>query len=182
MNLVEQIKKIGPDALKPIYLDYKPTFIKSMLRYTKDLDLRIDAFHEAMVSFYEYCLEGKYDENKSSPQTLIYLMGRAYLLNRLKKENKITAREEDGLEYLQKGINLHFDMTLDSYEAQIHQALQNLGEKCRELIHLFYYHNYSIDAIMHRLNYKNENVVSSHKARCISQLKQIMQSNKNATN
>ncbi|MBK8504206.1 MAG: hypothetical protein IPL46_19565 [Saprospiraceae bacterium] len=77
MDILAEIQKDGYKALKTLYQMIKPGFLQHMHRYTSDPDIRLDAFHEAMLAFYEYCIAGKYNPEKSSPKTLVYLMGRA---------------------------------------------------------------------------------------------------------
>ena len=175
----EDLIREGKDALEPMYRELKPQFLKYMMRYSKELEIRIDAFHEAMIAFYEYCIKGKYDPQKSSPKTLIFNMGKAYIINRLRKEKKIVlGKSEDILPEFEQRIKDQMNFSLNENEIEIQNALAQLGEKCKTLLKLFYYSNYSIDAIMHRLNYKNENVVSSHKSRCIKKLKEVIKKNK----
>ena len=174
-GIAEAIRQDGHRALKPLYKELKAPFIKYMKRYCNDDDIRLDAFHEAMIAFYEYCLAGSYDATKSSPKTLIFRMGHAYLINRLKKRRRMVHNEEMIDVEINEQIKNQFDLRLTDQEQDIKAALKKLGEKCRNLLEMFFYHNFSIDAIKERMQYKNENVVSSHKSRCIKQLKEILQ-------
>ena len=173
MDIVRAIQKDGNQALKSIYAQVKPVFLNYMLRYTGDEDLRLDAFHEAMIAFYEYCRDGKYDPQRSSPKTIIIMMGRAYIINRLKKENKMVSQNPHDKDnpYSSMMQNWHKENTNKS-DIEIRQALDKLGEKCKQLLIYFYYYNFGIDVIRERMEYKNDNVVSSHKSRCIKQLKE----------
>ena len=178
MLTVESVRQNGQQALKPLYQELKPMFLQYMLRYTQDYDHRLDAFHEAMIAFYEYCIYGKYDPSKSAPKTLIINMGRAYLINRLKKESKSSYQDKDEMELsLNKLMKNQMEFKLDDNEFKIKEALLQLGDKCKELLLMFYYHNYGVEVIKERMQYKNENVVSSHKSRCIKKLKELLKIN-----
>lgn len=175
IDFLNALQTDGEQALKPLYMKIKPEYLHFMAKYTKDLDVRLDSFHEAFIAFYEYCVRGKYDPQKSSPKTMIFMMGRSYLINRLKKEKRkreITQQMVDP--EIQEHMDDHFNLELDEDIVKIRVALSSLGEKCRELLRLFYYHNYSIGAILQEMDYKNENVVSSHKSRCLKQLREIL--------
>ena len=173
----ESISKYGKDALEPLYRELKPQFLRYMLHYNSDINIRLDAFHEAMIAFYEYCLKGKYDPNKSSPKTMIFRMGRAYLINRLKKENRTTDLESSQVDkHIQALVDGQLNFELNEHELEVKNAMKKLGEKCRDLLQLFFYYNYTIDVIKGKMNYKNTNVVSSHKSRCIKKLKEILKS------
>ncbi len=168
----------GRDALKPLYLELKPSFMQYMRRYTQEENLRLDAYHEAMVAFYEYCVEGHYDPSRSAPKTLIFKMGSAYLINRLKKERREIQDEDVADLKIHERLIEQYEFELTESETEIKAALLQLGKKCRELLELYFYHNFSIEVIRYRMHYKNDNVVSSHKSRCIKQIKEILTKNK----
>jgi RNA polymerase sigma-70 factor (ECF subfamily) len=67
-----------------------------------------------------------------------------------------------------------YEFSLNESEVLVRNALLKIGEKCRQLLQLFFYQNYNIQEIMEKMGYKNENVVSSHKSRCVKQLKEIL--------
>lgn len=179
LKLSETIRQQGHEALKPLYQELKPLFLTYMKRYTQDAEIRLDAFHEAMIAFYEYCVVGKYDASRSAPKTMVFMMGRAYLINRLKLERRNTSEEGDKIHrHIEHQVMQQYHFALTESETLICEALLKLGEKCRELLQLFFYRNYSIEAIAEQMNYKNENVVSAHKSRCIKQLKELIQDDK----
>ncbi len=57
--------------------------------------------------------------------------------------------------------------------------IAQLGEPCKELLSLFYFHNFSMESIAERLGYKNDKVAKSQKARCLKELKAGAESLKN---
>ncbi|MEM9936719.1 MAG: sigma-70 family RNA polymerase sigma factor, partial [Bacteroidota bacterium] len=54
------------------------------------------------------------------------------------------------------------------------QAYQQMGDKCRELLKLFYYRGFSIKEIVVETGYKDENTVKSYKSRCLKKLKETI--------
>lgn len=175
LDIQAAIQKQGYNALKTLYQELKPGFLHYMLRYTPDPNMRLDAYHEAMIAFYEYCMKGKYQSEKSSPKTMVFLMGRAYLINRIKREQRSVLHKDEMVDaHIEEQIVQQYEFALDDSEVLIKNALLKIGEKCRELLQLFFYHHFSIQDIMEKMSYKNENVVSSHKSRCIKQMKEIL--------
>jgi RNA polymerase sigma factor (sigma-70 family) len=166
-------------TLKPLYLQLKSGYLGFMSKYTKDEQLLLDSYHEAFIAFYEYCLQGKYDPQKSSPKTMIYMMGRAYLINRLKKEQRINKGIKEKIDTdIQTSMDLQVNFEIDGQSQRVQKALAVLGEKCRELLKLFYYRNLTLGDIKDEMQYKNENVVSSHKSRCLKQLREMLKEEK----
>lgn len=172
-DFVAALQEKGKEALKPLYMKTKAPFLAYMRRYTNDRHLQVDAFHEAMIAFYEYCVRGKYDPNLASPKTLIIKMGSAYLMNRLKKEGRNSSIVDNDLELLaEKMMTRHLDFSLSMREMELKKKLTKLGEKCREILLSFFYYNMSIESIRVQMGYKNDNVVSSHKSRCLKKLRE----------
>ena len=101
------------------------------------------------------------------------------ILDRIKSTIKERKLKEELL-IDQKEIELSsFEMDIfNPTQDRIQTALQQLSESCRKLMILFYYRQYSIEAIMHSMGYLNENVTKSHKSRCLKQLKEIFTSKK----
>jgi DNA-directed RNA polymerase specialized sigma24 family protein len=50
---------------------------------------------------------------------------------------------------------------------QLENALGQLGEQCRKLLVLCYFHNYSTEALQHEFDYSSVDVVRTKKYRCI---------------
>ncbi len=177
-QIVADIQSKGKEALKPLYLKIKPQFLSYMQRYTSDRDLLLDAFHEAMIAFYEYVLGDKFDAAKGTARTLIFQMGKAYLINRLKKERRLSNVDTFDVSVENRKWIHHegvFQPTED--DPALKHAISMLGEKCRDLLFMFFYENFSVAVIKERMNYKNVNVVSSHKSRCLKQLRIILDKN-----
>ena len=59
----------------------------------------------------------------------------------------------------------------------LQQHLKSLGEKCQQLLTLFYYRGLTIQEIMEAENYNSENVVKAAKSRCMKTLKEKIKSN-----
>jgi RNA polymerase sigma-70 factor (ECF subfamily) len=127
-----------------------------------------------MLAFYDIWLEGKYDATRASISTLLCAIGRNKLLTRLGKQTRdVEWTELDSL------LDVGAEETSEVEETrlnEIERALGILGEGCREIIVLFYYHRRSIGEITKQLSYKNDNVVKAHKSRCMKRLKEIIQS------
>lgn len=140
-----------------------------------DEDL-VDAFQEAIIAFYEYCIRGKYDQSLSSPKTMIFTMGKYALLKSQKQQSRSVSIDEKILDqYTFDHIEMDQEEELTYAQMQIKKGLEGLNEKCQQIIKLFYLYRYSIEAIVEELGYQNENVVRSHKSRCLKRLRDFLQ-------
>ncbi len=52
-------------------------------------------------------------------------------------------------------------------EAEINQAIENLGEPCRTILLHYYFHQLSLERIAEQLHYANANVAKQQKFRCV---------------
>ena len=113
-----------------------------MKRYTDDVVIRQDAFHEAMIAFYEYCLAGKFDPAKSAPKTLVFKMGSAYLINRLKKDQRMVSGDEQVDRVLAVKMDNQIQFELTQRQSELKARLLQLGDQCQKLLAMFYYNNF----------------------------------------
>jgi RNA polymerase sigma-70 factor (ECF subfamily) len=133
----------------------------------------LDIYQDSIIAFYENVENGKLTTLKSSLKTYIFSIGKYSIYNLMKKDNKTVSFEKEHIENLDLSI-ISDRMESESKVALVQEALNKIGERCRQVLILFYYHSYSIEALMHEMDYKNENVVRSHKSRCLKTLKEIL--------
>jgi RNA polymerase sigma factor (sigma-70 family) len=55
----------------------------------------------------------------------------------------------------------------------IETCLDRLGEPCKSLLELYYYHSMSMEEIAERMNYKNRFTSKNLKYKCINRLRRI---------
>lgn len=87
-----------------------------------------------------------------------------------KKENKLTDKLDGDLTqpeetWLEKETKL----------IQVEKAVQQLGEQCREILHLFYNLGWNLMDIAQKIGLRNEKVAKVQKYRCIQKAKEFIQ-------
>lgn len=177
-DLIRRCRTEGMEAITEVYKRYRNEFLSFARQYNSAAprETLLNAWHDAVIDFYEIALAGRYDPQKSSLKTFLFSIGKYKLLNQLKKEGKNQFLSIEENDFLQ---NPDFSFLkreqLAEKEQLIKKGLDMLGEKCRELLILIYYRQYSSEAVQIAMNYGNANVVYSHKSRCLKQLKAILQ-------
>ena len=172
-DIVQWMKINANQAVAYLYKQYRDEFFTFARRYTTDDSSMVDAFQEAIIAFYEYCIKGKYDPERSSPKTMLFGIARYTLLNAKKKQGRIIGMEDLSDLRLEDEIVDHFiDEELTEKQLRIKEGLSILNENCRKIISLFYFFEYSIEAIVKEMGYQNGNVVRSHKSRCLKRLRE----------
>ena len=93
-------------------------------------------------------------------------------------------KEQKNIEY-ENIDNFHFEWEEYADEEdneeikQIRASFSKMGEKCQEILRLFYYQEKNLDEITNIMQYQNKDVAKSQKSRCIKQLKELIKPNRN---
>lgn len=163
-------------AITKLYIEYRDDFIRHTTKYQLTVEERIDIYQDAFIVIYEGIKKGTIKLEKSL-QHYLYGVGRNMIIDEINKQIKERKSKET---FSKKRIEFEIDLMsrdedLSEKQELLLTGINNLSDKCREILILFYYRKYSIDAIMHNMNYQNENVTKSHKSRCLKQLKTFLQ-------
>ncbi len=173
--LIQSVREDGMKALESVYRAFRGEFLGFGRRFqVSDADI-LDAFQDAIIAFYENVMEGKIEELGSSVKTYIFSIGKYQLLNKLKRDKRTVDEIESSMEF-ENPFQNKFHLT--HQQTMMKSALDNLGKQCQRLILLFYYRRFSIEAIMHEMNYSNENTVKANKSRCMKSLKEVVKNQK----
>ena len=63
----------------------------------------------------------------------------------------------------------------EMYLRQLEQAIQRIGEKCQELLRLFYSAGWNMSAIAAKIGLRNDKVAKAQKYRCLNKVKELIQ-------
>lgn len=172
--LLEGLKNGNEKTLSKVYLIYKSDF----LGYAKKFDLPkedvIDVYQDAILALQENVVSGKLTELSSSLKTYIFSIAKYMIYRKLRKKNKVQLQEFN--EFTNTEINQDYDFLfakeLTENQKKLQIAFKQLGKKCKLLLTLLYYKNYSLDDVLEELDYTSKDVVKSQKSRCLKTLKQ----------
>lgn len=177
-SLFESLKEGSELAFKKVYEDNRALFLNFARRYPLGDDEVLDAYQDSYVALYENIQNGKFSELKSSISTYLISIGKYKLMERLRKKNKQTNNEFIlyNTENMDNEVEL-FDIINDELSQEqklLKKYFETLGEKCKQILTLFYYKQYNIKEIVAAGKYNNENVVKSQKSRCLKSLKEAI--------
>lgn len=175
--LLEALKNGSDKAFKEVYQENRNKFLSFARKYGLSEQDLLDVYQDAYITLYENIAAGKLVKLSSSLSTYLISIGKYKILERLRK-NKYDVKNETLLdltgqtdEYL-TSFNLEIE-ELTPDEELLAQYFNQLGDKCKAILIMFYYKKYSIREIMKAGNYNTENVVKSQKSRCLKTLKQL---------
>lgn len=177
-SLFEALKNGSEIAFKKVYEDNRALFLNFARKYTLGDEEVLDVYQDAYVALYENIQNGKFSELKSAIGTYLISIGKYKIMERLRKNSKQTNNEFllNKVEGVDNEIE-EFDIIQDELSPEqklLKQYFEKLGEKCKQILSLFYYKQYNIKEIMVEGNYNSENVVKSQKSRCLKTLKEAI--------
>lgn len=142
-----------------------------------DAAVREDAFHDALVIYWESCQKGKFQDLHAPLINL--LIGIAYNLLRHKSRGIQLQFPEIMPESQAEAVKNILDsiMAAETETQQttwLNEGFSRLGEECQRLLLLYFYEKKKIPEIMNIMAYKTENATSAIKSRCLRTLKNFL--------
>ena len=171
-RLIEQIQSGDQELLVKIYAEYKIEFLAYTSRFSISDEDAVDIYQDSMIVLYENILSGKLSSLTSSVKTYLFAIGKYKIYNTLKV--KVTPVDFEDYEFLLAEEDKEELLLREKNIEQLQKAYHELGNKCKEIIKLFYYENLTIEEIKNRLAYTSKDVVKTQKSRCIKQIKDIL--------
>lgn len=132
-----------------------------------------DVLQESMIIYLRLCKENKV-EYREDPHGLIFLIGKRYWLSKLRKRTIPLVSEEDWDNHNVSEAELENAIEKEAELQLMEKGLEKLGEKCKKLLELFYYRNFSMTQIAQKLGFRNEHVARSMKYKCLEKAKLII--------
>lgn len=175
-SLILRLRKGETEALEDVYAKFRTSFL-SWITHTHKCtkEEALDIYQYAILSFYENVVEGSFDSmNEAGIKTYLYSIGKNKLLNDSRRKMKVTYKdhiEDDELIELETEVELVRSGSIE----KVKQALEEMGNPCKELLELFYFNNLSADEIAQVMNYKNGSTVRNLKYKCIQRIRKFLE-------
>ncbi len=171
MTEIEKLRQREPETVERLYLSYKSSFLQFASKYPLSREDLLDIYQDAFVAMMENADKGRLDNLKSELKTYVFSIGKYMIFSRLKKPLTYD------LENLHENFEFEDPSNSEELVLRLEQKLGQLGEQCYRILRMFYYENLKLDEILERSSYQSKDVLKSQKARCIKQLKEMLQKN-----
>ncbi len=134
-----------------------------------------DIFQETVLAFIQIVKAGKF-RGDSSVRTFVHAIARNLWLNELKRRGRQEKRNQSFSSEMPR-IEPDVARMMSKQEArtQVFSIIDSLGEACKKILLAFYYEELSMQDILGKLDYKNEQVVRNKKAKCMKSLEDKVQ-------
>lgn len=172
-SLQDQLRSGDERAFEWVYNEYKEGFLAFSRSYQLNSDVLIDIYQDAVIALFQNFVEKQLILEKSTVKTYLYGIGKHLILKAAKQEARMIRLDQTQEKVEEVEIEEHSD---SERSRKLAAAFKTLGEKCREVLELFYYRGYSIKEIVETTGYKDENTVKSHKSRCMKGLREKLKS------
>lgn len=173
-KIIQEIRNGNKKLLGKIYSSNIADFKIFARKYQMENELIKDVYQESMIVLYENIISGKLTKLQSSIKTYLFAIGKYKLIQhlRLKEKNPFIHFDDISLLY-------EFDSCEEKEEegdniSLIQNGYRQLGEKCQQILRMFYYEGKKLDEIQQQLDYDSKDTVKSQKSRCLRQLKNII--------
>lgn len=165
--LQKELRLGNKKVLESIYIEHREAFVNYGKRFNMSEDSLLDTYQDAVISLFQNFVMKQLVLENSLIKTYLFGIGKFMILSELKERKKPFIELNDNYEEVEIDTQ---EQTVES--KKLSKGFELLGEKCKEILRLFYYRNLSISEIVEVSHYKDENTVKSHKSRCMRQLKE----------
>ena len=171
--VLESIRNGDKTQLEALYKAHKLEFINWVsTKYGCSSEDAKDAFQFAIITLFENLRANRIKQLNSSIKTYLFAVGKHKILEQQKSAIRFTHKlNEDITEFedIYKWDNDLYEQALRVIEV----CLEKLGDPCKSLLQLYYYHGLSMDDIAEKMQYKNRLTSKNLKYKCINRLRKL---------
>jgi RNA polymerase sigma factor (sigma-70 family) len=172
--IIEEIKNGNKKELADLYKAYRNEFVGwASSHYQCSKEEARDIYQASIITFYDNIMREKLQQLNGSAKTYLFAIGKNKIMELRRSEKK--------LDQTQDIQNLEVEDTPDNEKQQkeyhlriVQECLGKMGEPCKTMLELFYYHETGLDALAEMLHYKNSDTVKNMKSRCLLRLRELV--------
>ncbi|MCH6198975.1 sigma-70 family RNA polymerase sigma factor [Aquiflexum sp. LQ15W] len=163
-------------AIRFMYEGYYRYLENYVLQNSGSSDDAADMIQEAFLVFIKVVEENKFRQD-SGVKSFLYSIVRNLWITELRKRKSMEIRNEM-FENAKESVTLDISHSLVKHESHklIMELFQSLGQKCKNILLLFYYENLPMKEIMEQEDYSSEQVLRNKKHKCLKSLIEKIQS------
>jgi RNA polymerase sigma factor (sigma-70 family) len=171
--VIEKIRNGDKRQLEAIYKAHKVEFVNWITgQYHCSEDDAKDIYQFAIITFYDNIRTEKLNVLNSSVKTYLFAIGKHKAMEQKKASVKYRYLQEDQ-ELPIPDISKWDDDLYEESLQLVEKCLEKLGEPCKSLLELYYFHGLSMDEIADKMNYKNRFTSKNLKYKCVNRLRRL---------
>ncbi len=170
--------KESDKALNYIYTKHFNAIERLVLNNSGTYDEAKDVYQDAIILFYEKVRQNQLTLT-CSIGTYLYSVCRNLWLKCLREKAKTPVFIDTQNDFLILDIaDTDYDTETEQLLHIATEQLATLGEKCRQILHYFFWERKTMDFIAQQLGYTNADNAKNQKSKCMKQLRDKFNSNK----
>ena len=171
-EIIERIREGNREELAQVYKLYRISFIEWLYSSQQiPIDEATEIYQQTIIVFYENIVNKKLTEMKSNIKTYLFAIGK----NKASEYRRRRAKNTSLLDY-QGQQEEESTEKMESQERMItlsKECLNIMGDPCKRLLELYYYHKRNMQQIANEMGYKNENSTKNQKYKCLEKLRAL---------
>lgn len=171
--VLESIRNGDKTQLEALYKAHKLEFINWVsAKYGCSSEDAKDAFQFAIITLFENLRANRITQLNSSIKTYLFAVGKHKILEQQKSAIRFTHKINEEITEFED----IYQWDNDLYEQALHVieiCLEKLGDPCKSLLQLYYYHGLSMEDIAEKMQYKNRLTSKNLKYKCINRLRKM---------
>lgn len=173
-EIIESIKKGNDrDVLTHLYKEVLPKVKSYVCKNNGTSDEAFDIFQDSMVAFYRFVKEDRFNK-EYHVASFIFIICRNLWVTRAKRDKR-NVHMDQALEQISDSANNALDYLIThERETLIRSLLQQLGNKCQELLKYSVYDDLSAREICEIMGFTSEDAVKTQKYKCKQKLAELL--------
>ncbi len=174
-KLIIQIVKKGDERiLSYLYKVHRNKFLyRAKQRFAVPIEEAEDVFQETIIAFHNNILSGKLNKLTVDVEWYLCKIFDNKLLNqktKQKNQEKLLDNIYQNNQEQQAFNTYEKNMEKEQFVEAIQLIMRELDDSCKEVLRLYYFKQYSMEAIADELNYGNARVATTKKSKCLRKL------------
>ncbi len=167
-KIIDLIKSQKPDKVFTTLYKYFPVVKKMIVSNGGRSEDAEDIYQEALIVFYKKAAEADF-KLSSSINTYLYSVARFMWMDQFKKQQKRAFVDIEKQHVNESEFSAAIE-TEDQYKLA-EKVISELGERCKELLILFYFQTKKLKDIAKKMGYNSENTAKNQKYKCLEAAK-----------
>lgn len=171
--MIQELKGGDQQVIAQLYKEYRSDFLHWMSsQYGCSREVARDVYQSTILTISIKAQKGEMDDLTCSVKTFIYGVAKNKYREYLRSNGRYTQTEDSHWEGLREP---ELDKTDPALIKLVQHCLRELGEPCKTVLELYYFHDLSMQRICEQLSYKNSNTVKNMKYKCMVRLKEMFE-------
>ena len=168
-KIINGIRSGNQQVFNDLYENEFPKVVRLITKNSGNMDSAKDVFQDALIILIEKTNRMELDLN-CSIKTYLYSICRNLWLEQLRKDKKTISLDDSYGHFESDTVVTNLDTVPDIYD-DVNDAIEKLGDPCKQLLECFYYKKMSWDEIAKALGYRNAASAKNQKYKYLERIR-----------